>query len=102
MTKTYVKRTPEQIIQDLEQRIAHVRERASAREVRTTPTGKALLNAIRALDKAAKVAEEADNREVLAALEAARAPLSTQLVALGVRLPAADGRRGPRRKSEVA
>ena len=52
-----------------------------------TPEGQALILAVRALDKAGRVAIEAGNQEVASALEAARAALAPMIVSLGIRIP---------------
>ena len=101
-TKTRNRRSPEQMVQDLEAEIAHVRARAAARQAKGTDEGKALLLAVKFVDKALAVAAEANNADLVRALESARAPLSEQLVAMGIRLPDAKARRGRRRKGEAA
>jgi hypothetical protein len=97
-TKKRNRRSPEQIIEDLQNRIADVKARAAKKEVKASPTGKALLTAIKALDKAIETAEAEGDTAMQRALEAGRAPLATQLVELGLRLPDAKSRRGGRRK----
>jgi hypothetical protein len=101
-TKTRNRRSPDQIVADLEQEIARVKARAAAREAKATDEGRALLLAVKFVDKALAVAAEASNADLVRALEAARAPLSEQLVAMGIRLPDPKSRRGRRRKSEQA
>ena len=81
---TRTRRTPEQIVADLQAKIAEVQARAVAREVKQSPEGKALLAAIRAVEKASRIAQEAGDRAMLAALEAARAPLAGRLEEMGV------------------
>jgi len=101
MAKTYTKRTPEQLVADLEARIASVKERAAvkeaAAEVKGSPDGVAFLAAVKAADRAIRAAGEHENEPMLRVLEAARAPLAEHLVAMGVRLP--DRKAGPRRKA---
>jgi len=89
MTKTMTKtrRTPEQIVADLEAKIADVQARAMAKQAKQKPEGQALITAIRALDKATRVATEAGNDEVVSALDQARATLAPVLVGLGLRMP---------------
>jgi hypothetical protein len=99
--KKRARRTHEQIIADLEAKIEAVRTRAAKKEVKASPTGKALLTAIKALDKAIEAAEAEGDTEMLRALEAGRAPLATQLVERGLRLPDAKSRRGGRRGKEA-
>jgi len=95
MTKT--RRTPDQIVADLEAKIASVKARAATKEAKAKPEGQALIAAIRALDKATRVATEVGNEEIVTALDSARAPLAPALIGLGLRMPeprAAKKRRG--------
>lgn len=85
MTKTYTRRTPEQMIADLEERIATVKARAAAKQAKADPAGKALLVAAKAVDRAIDAAQ--GNEELVRALEAGRAPLSQQMVAMGLYRP---------------
>ena len=96
------RRTSEQMIQDHEAEIARIRARQAAREAKSTDEGRALLLAVKFVDKALAVAAEANNTNLTRALEAARAPLSEQLVAMGIRLPDAKAKRGRKRKGEAA
>ncbi len=84
MTKTHTRRTPEQIVADLEQKIADVKARAIAKEAKQNPEAKPFIAALKAIDKAM---EAATNEETTRALEAARVPLSTRLIEMGLRLP---------------
>ena len=70
------RRTPDERIQELEAEIAAVKARAAAKEAKATPEGQALILAVRAIDKATRVANEAGNPEVAKALDAARAALA--------------------------
>lgn len=96
------RRSPDEMIADLEQEIARVKARAAAKEAKATPEGQALILAVRALDKATRAAADAGRDGLVRALESARATLSEQLVELGVRLPDAKAKRGRRRKGEAA
>lgn len=91
MTKTYTRRSPEQIIKDLEAKIEKVKQRAAAKEaaadVKGSPEGGKFLAAVKAVDRALLVAGEQKNEAMVRALEAARAPLGEHLVSMGVRLP---------------
>lgn len=102
MTKTYTRRTPEQIVADLEAKIEAVKARAAAKEAKGTPEGQALIAAVRAIDKAAAVAGEAQNQELGAALESARAALAPAIVGMGLRMPEAKRRARKRRKRAAA
>ena len=92
--KTRVRRSPEQIVAELQAKIDDVKARAAAREVKQSAEGKALLAALKAVEKASRVAQEAGDRAMLGALEAARAPLAEHLEEMGVSRPKA---RKPRR-----
>ena len=87
------RRSPEEMIQDLELEIAQVKARAAARQAKQSDEGKAFMLAVKAVDRALAVAQEAGDSGMVKTLEAARAPLSERLVALGLRLPAKRGRR---------
>jgi hypothetical protein len=95
--KTRNRRTADQIVADLEAQIASVKARAATRAAKGTDEGKALLLAVKTLDKATVVATEAGNDGLVRALESSRAPLSEQLVSLGIRLPDQKARRGRRK-----
>lgn len=101
MAKTYTRRSPEQVIQDLEAKIAAVKARAVAKEAKARPEAKPLILAVRALDKAGRVASEAGNRDLAQAIDTARAALAPGIVALGIRVPE-KGKRGRKRKGEAA
>ena len=101
MAKTYTRRSPEEQIADLQAEIERVRLRAetkqAAAEVKGSPDGVVFLASVKAVDKAIRVAVENKNDPMVRALEAARAPLSEQLVSLGIRLPDPKTRRGRRK-----
>ena len=86
-------RTPEQIVADYEAKIEAVRARAAARQAKATPANQALIQAVKALDKAIAIAVETGSEPNLRALQAAHAPLGELLISLGLRLPK---RRRPR------
>ncbi len=83
MKKTYTRRTPEQMIADLEAKIEKVKARAASNEIRQSDEGKAFLGAVKAIDKALNVVTD---EKMVRALEAGRAPLSQQLIEMGVRV----------------
>ena len=85
--ETRKNRTPEQVVADLEAKIAAVKARAASRQAKANPVGKALLVAVKAIDKALGVAAEAKNDGLARALESSRAPLSEQVVEMGIRPP---------------
>ena len=105
MAKTYTRRSPEQVIADLEAKIAGVRQRAEAKQaaaaVKGSKDGVAFLAAIKAADRAIRVAKEYKNDAMVRALEAGRAPMAEHLVGMGLRVPDLKTRRG-RKVKEVA
>ncbi len=100
-TKERNRRSPDEIIRAHEEEIARIRARQAAKEAKATPEGQALILAVRAIDKAGRVAAEAGNGDLVKALEAARAALAPAVVGMGLRLPEKT-RRGRRRKGEAA
>ncbi len=88
------RRSPEQLIADLEKKIEEVKQRAAAKEAMKSGEGKALLGAVKALDRV--LANSAgDTRR---AVESARAILAERLAELG--LGAASGGERVRRSAE--
>ena len=104
MAKTYVRRTVEEQIADLQAEIERVKARAEAKqaaaEVKGSPDGVAFLAAVKAADRAIRVAGEHKNDAMIRALEAGRAPLAQHLVEMGVRLP--DRKARKQRKARAA
>ena len=102
--KERARRTPEQIVADLEAEIAAVKQRAAnkeaAAEVKGSPDGVAFLAVVKAADRAIRVAGEHKNDAMARVLEAARAPLAEHLVGMGLRLP--DRKAGRKRKAGAA
>jgi N-methylhydantoinase B/oxoprolinase/acetone carboxylase alpha subunit len=102
-TKKRNRRTADQIVADLEAQIAAVKERAeakaAAKEVKGSADGLAFLAAVKAADRAIRVAADEQNGEMVRALEAARAPLAEHMIQMGVRLPDPKARRGRKRKA---
>jgi hypothetical protein len=71
----------------------------AAAEVKGSPDGLAFLAAVKAADRAIRLAGEQKNELMQRALEAARAPLAEHLVSMGVRLPDRKARRPRGRKA---
>ena len=90
-SEKYARRSTEEVVADLEAKIAAVKQRAEAKEaaaeVKGSPDGVAFLAAVKAADRAIRLAGEHKNDPMQRALEAARAPLAEHLVSMGVRLP---------------
>src|SRR5688572_16967552 len=78
-----VRRSPDEIVADLQAEIEHVKARAAAQEAKANPDARALIAAARFLERSVAGATGDAKR----ALEAARALLGEQLVVMGLRLP---------------
>jgi hypothetical protein len=75
------RRTPEQLIAELEAKIAGVRRRAEQQKVKKDPALRHIAGAVRAIDKAASSTQDGATR---AALEEARTALAAVLTLNGV------------------
>jgi hypothetical protein len=93
------RRSPDQIIADLEAEIRRVKERAVAKQMKESPAVKASMTAIRALDKGLEAASEENNSRLRHALADARKALGSYLEGAGLRLPKAQLPKGPRPRS---
>ncbi len=89
------RRSPEQIIADLQAKIEQVKRREKAREMKQSPATKQLLAAVRALDKALEAASKADDGALKQALSDGREPLVAYLALEGLKMP---GRRGRKQR----
>jgi len=69
--------------------------------VKGGPDGLAFLAAVKATDRAIRVATEQRNDAMVRVLEAARAPLAEHLVQMGIRLPDRKAKRAGRRKKSI-
>ena len=83
------RRTPEQLIADLEKKIDQVKRRAEQRKAKKDPTLRHVTGAVRAIDKALAVSED---RATKSALDEARATLGAVLTLNGVMHPKGNGR----------
>lgn len=84
--KKRIRRTAEQIIADLQAEIARVQARAATKQMKQSPTAKALLNAIRSID--AGLATDEEGAGILKhALADARKPLAAYCDEHGLKLP---------------
>ena len=81
MTTKRIRRTEEQLISDLEAKIASLQQRAARKAVKANPTTRYTTQAIRSIDKALEAAEDATART---ALQEARGTLSALLAVDGV------------------
>jgi cell division septum initiation protein DivIVA len=85
--KKRIRRTPEQMIADLQAEIERVKTRAAAKEMKASPAAKSALLAIRALDKGLDAAAVENNSLLRHALADARKPLAEYCETQGLRLP---------------
>lgn len=81
------RRTDEELIRDLQQRIQDVKARQKARDVQKSPSMKAASAALKALDRALAVAESAEDNAVRHVLAEARRPVAGFLEKMGVKVP---------------
>lgn len=101
-TKKRKRRTDEELIRDLKEKIRAVKERQVTRVLKESPQIKAAAAALRSIDKAlAAAADEGDTmlRHVLADT---RKPLATHLEQNGYKVPRAQLPRGRRPKGSQA
>lgn len=94
------RRSPEELINDLQDEIKRLRNKAKAKELRESPAVKNSMIAVRNIDKALDAAAEENNSVLRHALADARRSIGGYLEAQGVRLPKARLPKGPRPKQE--
>lgn len=94
------RRSPEEIIQDLQDEIKRLRAKAAAKALKQSPAIKLTLQAVRNLDKGLEAAAEENNSHLRHALADARRSVGEFLENQGVRLPKARLPKGPRPKKE--
>jgi len=94
------RRSPEQMIADLQAKIAQIEQRAAAKRVKESPSARASLQALRLLDKAMDLAADEGETPLRHALNDARKPLAAYLEEQGLQLPKARTPRGRRPKSQ--
>jgi len=91
-------RTPEQMVADLEQKIAQVKLRAMRKAARANPVVKEATAAIKALDRALAAGAEEPMRS---GLEEARTTITQVVATTGLMLPAPAGEAVAPRKRKV-
>ena len=94
------RRSPEEMIADLEAKIREVKQRAQAKELKQSPSMKAAMSTVRSLDKALDAAAEDGNNALRHALADARKPLAEFLEGQGLKLPKARAPRGRKPKAK--
>jgi hypothetical protein len=97
--KKRIRRSEEQLIRDLEARIAELKTRAARRSAKTSPLVKATLAALHAIDKAVDIAEEQTETAVRHLLADARKPLFEYLQAEGIEVSPTRRPRGRRARA---
>jgi len=94
------RRSDEELIRDLQEKIRQVKSRQTAREMQKSPTLKATMAALRSLDRALAVAAEEGDTLLRHVLADARKPVASHLEEGGFKLPKARLPRGRRPKAE--
>jgi hypothetical protein len=94
------RRSPEEIIADLQKQIRDVKARAATKELKQSPAVKKSLAALRALDKGMDLAHGEGNSRLHHALAASRATLADHLAKSGMKLPKARMPRGRKPKED--
>ena len=92
------RRSPEEMIEDLQSQIADLKARAEARQLKGSAAIKAALSAVKAIDKGVRAAVDEDDAKLRHVLLDARAPLAQHLEGLGMKLPKMRRPKGPRPK----
>jgi hypothetical protein len=95
-----IRRSPEQMIADLQEQIKSVKARAAAKELKTSPAIKKATSALRALDKGMELAHDEGNSLLHNAMADCRRTLGEFLEKQGMRLPKARMPRGRKPKAE--
>ena len=94
--KKRARRTPEQMIADLEAKIAEVKRRAERKKIAKDPALRQIKAAVRSVDKAVELTQDGATRK---ALEEARSTLAACLSLHGSEPQAASGKRAPRSRA---
>ena len=94
------RRSDEELIADLQDKIREVRTRAATREMKKSPAMKAAIAALKAIDKGLEAAATENQSRLRHALADARKPLVEHLQSTGFAIPRANLPRGRRPKPE--
>ena len=97
-----IRRGPEELIAELQEKIKLIEARAAAKQAKKSPATKLALNTVRILDKASTLAEQEANTELRHVLADARKPLAAYLESQGLSLPKGRTPRGRRPKALAA
>ncbi len=95
------RRTDEQLLRDLHEKIEEIQRRAEARKAKTSLSIRWTLRAVRALDKAIDAAEADDDNSLRHILSDGREPLATYLESRGIAVPKGRRPKGRRPKSDA-
>lgn len=94
------RRSDEELIRDLQDKIRQVKERAQSREMKQSPPLRAAFGALRSIDRALEAAAEESETLLRHVLADARRPLADFLETRGVRVPKANLPRGRRPRDD--
>lgn len=94
------RRTPEEMIADLQKQIREVKARAAAKELKQSPAVKKAVSVLRTIDKSMELAHEEKNSRLHHALADARRALGDHLTKEGIKLPKARMPRGRKPKAD--
>jgi len=97
-TKKRHRRTDEELISDLRNRIKELKNRQEAKRLKESTTIKATVTAVKWIDKALNHAAEENDTSLRHVLADARKPLESYLSTRGLKLPKANLPRGRRPK----
>ncbi len=100
--KQRYRRSDDELIADLKERIAQLKARAETKKLKTSPSMKRTLNIVRNIDKALEEAQDEKNNDLRRILVDARAPIATYLGEQGVKMPKPRGPRGRRPRGSAA
>ena len=92
------RRSPEEIIADLERKIEDVKRRQEARKLKRSSAVRSALSAVKALDRGLAAAEQEGDTALRHALADAREPLAHFLGERGIQLERTRRPKGPRPK----
>ena len=81
------RRSPEEIIADLQKKIEEVKHRQEAKKLKQSGAIRAAISAVKAIDKSVAAAEEEEDTSLRHALADAREPLVAVLTERGIQLP---------------
>ena len=100
--KKRYRRTDEELIADLKQKLDDLRVRQESRALKESPAVRSAIAVVRAIDRALEEAAEANETALRHVLADCRKPLAEYLESSGLRLPRARLPRGRRPKSVQA